>query len=263
MLRVADPRVLFAIAFREKRARDFLRYVCATKRRERIFIFLVPEHGNIGDQAIVLAEKEFFKKYLPQFQVLEVPESLDRPVAARLKAVHNDNFVITVPGGGFLGNLWLPSNYIQRVFLENFPNRKIVLFPNTVFFEEKGAWRKEIAEMRTTWREHKDLHIFIRDKSIDFLREKIIAENTFGVPDIVLSLDRSEPKFERAGVLLFFARTKKKRCRTRRFSRSKKICVPAAKAFRARTRSFPTAFPPMRASLKSNGNSTNFAARAS
>ena len=134
-------------------------------------------------------------------------------MAARLGAVQVDDSVDTVPGGGFLGNLWLPANYVQKNYLENFPNRRIVLFPNTIFFEEKGGWRREIAETRAAYRAHGDLHVFIRDKSIDFLKKEILGEDSpraHGAPDIVLSLDRSAPKFERAGVLLCFRADKEK-----------------------------------------------------
>ena len=200
----AFPRSLPSRLFVEMRARRILRYLDSTRGRGNIVIFGTPEHGNIGDHAIVLAEREFFKKHFPGRTVVEIPQGLDRPVAARLGAVH---------GGGFLGNLWLPANYVQKNYLENFPNRRIVLFPNTIFFEEKGGWRREIAETRAAYRAHGDLHVFIRDKSIDFLKKEILGEDSpraHGAPDIVLSLDRSAPKFERAGVLLCFRADKEK-----------------------------------------------------
>lgn len=209
----AFPRSLPARLFVEMRARRILRYLDSTRGRGNILIFLTPEHGNIGDSAIIIAEKEFFRKYFPGRTVVEIPQGLDRPVAARLGAVHGDDSVITVPGGGFLGNLWLPANYVQKNYLENFPDRRIVLFPNTIFFEEKDGWRREIAETRAAYRAHPNLHVFIRDKSIDFLKKEILGEDSpraHGAPDIVLSLDRSAPKFERAGVLLCFRADKEK-----------------------------------------------------
>lgn len=200
-----SPRMILLRVFTEMRARRIVAYLNATRGRGNILIFLTPEHGNIGDQAIIVAEREFFKKRLPGRMIVEVPQGLDRPVAAKLSTGHSDNFVVTVPGGGFLGNLWLPSNYVEEVYLKKFPTRKIVLFPNTIFFEKKGAWKKEIEETRIAYQAHKDLHVFIRDRSIDFMRERIVGGNfseVHSVPDIVLSLNRSEPKFERRGVLL-------------------------------------------------------------
>lgn len=207
------PRVILAGLFTEMRARRLIAYLKATHGLGNILIFLTPEHGNIGDSAIIIAEKEFFRKRFPGRTVVEVPQGLDGPVAAKLSTVHSDNFVVTVPGGGFLGNLWLPSDYVEQVYLKNFPRRKVILFPNTIFFEKKGDWEKEIEDTRRAYQAHRDLHVFIRDKSIDFMRERIVGGN-FGdvrsVPDIVLSLNRSEPKFERKGVLLCFRADKEK-----------------------------------------------------
>ena len=207
------PRLVESRFFTEMRSRRIVRYLDATRGRGNILIFLTPEHGNIGDSAIVVAEKEFFRKRFPGRTIVEIPQGLDGPVAVKLKTVHSDNFVVTVPGGGFLGNLWLPPNYVERNYLKNFPTRKIILFPNTIFFEKKGDWKREIEETRIAYQAHRDLHVFIRDKSIGFMRERIVGGNfsdVRSVPDIVLSLNRSEPKFERSGVLLCFRSDKEK-----------------------------------------------------
>ena len=58
----AFPRSLPSRLFVEMRARRILRYLDSTRGRGNIVIFGTPEHGNIGDHAIVLAEREFFKK---------------------------------------------------------------------------------------------------------------------------------------------------------------------------------------------------------
>ena len=61
----AFPRSLPSRLFVEMRARRILRYLDSTRGRGNIVIFGTPEHGNIGDHAIVLAEREFFKKHFP------------------------------------------------------------------------------------------------------------------------------------------------------------------------------------------------------
>ena len=195
------------------RARRILRYLEETRGRPSILLIGTPEHGNIGDHAIVIAEREFFKKHLPDHTIIEVPTSVFCPAAARF-AVHGDeNVLITVPGGGFLGNLWISEEYMFRKLLATFPRKRVVVFPQTIFFEENAMRERELEATRAAYRAHADLHIFIRDKSIDFMRREIVGGNfsdVRGVPDIVLSLDRSAPKFERAGVLLCFRADKEK-----------------------------------------------------
>ncbi len=124
-----------------------------------------------------------------------------------------DAVKIVVHGGGFLGNLWISEEYMFRKLLATFPRKRVVVFPQTIFFEENATRERELEATRAAYRAHADLHIFIRDKSIDFMRREIVGGNfsdVRGVPDIVLSLDRSAPKFERAGVLLCFRADKEK-----------------------------------------------------
>ena len=208
----AFPRSLPARFFTEMRARRILRYLEATSGRNTLLLIGTPEHGNIGDHAIVVAERELFKTRLPDHTIIEVPTNIFCPAAARF-AVHGDDVVVTVPGGGFLGNLWISEEYMLRKLLKTFPRRRVTVFPQTIFFERKGEWERELAETRAAYRAHGNLHVFIRDKSIDFLKKEILGEDSpraHGAPDIVLSLDRSAPKFERAGVLLCFRADKEK-----------------------------------------------------
>ena len=211
---MAFPRALVLKIAKEWRIRRIVNYCKATAGDKRAYLFFTPEHGNIGDHAIVVAEREFFKRFLSDFGIVEIPEQIDRPAAPRIfAAVHSNKEVVTMPGGGWLGNLWIPWDYVVKGYLEVFSDKRIVMFPNTFFFEKKGDWEKEIEMSRDAYSKHKDLHVFIRDKSVDFTREKIMPtarERVYSVPDIVLSLDRSAPKFERKGVLLCFRADKEK-----------------------------------------------------
>lgn len=198
-------------------AHSLITYLKAIPYTKRIFIFSIPEHGNIGDQAIVVAEELFFKKYLPQYQLIQIPSSLDHPIAKYLgnTVEHSDNHIITVHGGGFLGNLWTSPKYFTKNIFNNFPKNRIVFFPNTVFFEQKRNVSQEILQTKKDFLSHPDCHIFIRDKSINFLKTHIVGSNfsrAYSCPDIVLSLNYSKAKFERVGVLFCFRSDKEKLC---------------------------------------------------
>lgn len=208
----AFPRGVAARYALRVRGRRIARYLEATRERGNIVIFGTPEHGNIGDHAIVLAEREFFKKHFPERNVVEVVDSVF-PAAEKDFRALSGNAVLTIVGGGNLGNLWLSAERAYRRILAAFPRRRVTVFPQTIFFERKGEWERELAETRAAYRAHPDLHVFIRDGSVDFMRREIVGGNFSDVrsaPDIVLSLDRSAPKFERAGVLLCFRADKEK-----------------------------------------------------
>lgn len=208
----AFPRGVAARYALRVRGRRIARYLEATRERGNIVIFGTPEHGNIGDHAIVLAEREFFKKHFPERNVVEVVDSVF-PAAEKDFRALSGNAVLTIVGGGNLGNLWLSAERAYRRILAAFPRRRVTVFPQTIFFERKGEWERELAATRAAYRAHGDLHVFIRDGSVYFMRREIVGGNFSDVrsaPDIVLSLDRSAPKFERAGVLLCFRADKEK-----------------------------------------------------
>lgn len=214
---VAFPRGVLSRRVRRVSIRKILRYLGATRERGAIVIFGTPEHGNIGDHAIVVAMREFFKKYFPERCVVEVVDTVFPAVEKdfrRFVATGGaERLSLTIVGGGNLGNLWLSAERAYRRILATFPRKRVVVFPQTIFFEENAMRERELEATRAAYRAHADLHIFIRDKSIDFMRREIVGGNfsdVRGVPDIVLSLDRSAPKFERAGVLLCFRADKEK-----------------------------------------------------
>lgn len=203
------PRRFLRRLFIRNLALKIVNYAIATREPGNIIIFGVPEHGNIGDHAIVLAEREFFKKYFSKKNIIDIADYAF-PTAEKVFRELSGNAILTVVGGGNLGNLWISAEKAYRKILATFPNDRIVIFPQTIFFEQNDTTEKEINKTRNAYRSHPDLHIFIRDNSIDFLRKEIVEKNIYSVPDIVLSLDRSAPKFERKGVLLCFRADKEK-----------------------------------------------------
>ena len=102
----AFPRGVAARYALRVRGRRIARYLEATRERGNIVIFGTPEHGNIGDHAIVLAEREFFKKHFPERNVVEVVDSVF-PAAEKDFRALSGNAVLTTssspcPAAGFL-----------------------------------------------------------------------------------------------------------------------------------------------------------------
>ena len=201
-------------SWRNSALRQLERLLESTRGSERIIFAGTPLHGNIGDHAIAIAMAKFFKKYFPEKKVVEIPGAQIlqlRKNSQKFFAKHaQENDVVAIIGGGFLGTLWLNEEEMVRKVVRAFPSQRIVIFPQTVFFDDTKSGQAELKTTREICRKHRDLHIFIRDKSIDFLHKKIVEKNARTAPDIVLSLDRSAPKFEREGVLLCFRADKEK-----------------------------------------------------
>lgn len=168
-----------------------------------IFLIGSPLHGNIGDHAISIAEMKLLRE-IKNKQIIEIPGEYYNLCLNKIKRVVKTNDIIVITGGGFIGSLWLNEENMVRNVIKAFPNNKIIIMPQTVFFEntEKGA--KELQISKEIYEGHKDLWLFVREEnSFEYCKknfEKI--KHLFLVPDIVTYLDYELPKEQRSGILL-------------------------------------------------------------
>jgi len=179
----------------------------------RIIFIGSPMHGNLGDHAIALAMRAFFEVHFHGKTVVEIPGKIFKQFIYKFQAMLRPSDCIAVIGGGFLGTLWMSEEEMVRLVVRTFADNKIVIFPQTVFFEssEHGVQEKETTRM--LYQSHRDLHLCVRDNSIRFVKKELCGAkfiNVLSVPDIVLFLDYSKRKFERAGALLCFRADKEK-----------------------------------------------------
>lgn len=156
------------------------------------FIMLdTPRHGNLGDQAIAYSEKLFFDKYLPDLKYGEIiGPKLWKYMDEYKKYVSKDT-VLGISGGGHLGNVWFNEEVLCRIIMETFPDNKIIIFPQTVFFYDDDNSRKEIEKSREIYRDHTaPIKAFWRDDfSFEFAQTKYdTIDDNFEMPDMVFSL---------------------------------------------------------------------------
>lgn len=215
------------IVSRVKFERTLSRILRKSLGRKRIFLAGTPLHGNLGDQAIAVAMRDFFEKYLPGREVVEIPGARILQMGKRVSRFFDDkvgeNDVVAIIGGGFLGTLWMNEEQMVRTVISAFPKNKIVIFPQTVFFEESASGELELDATRKIWRGHENLHVFIRDKSIDFALREITDKSVAPAPDMVLAINRSEDSLVRDGVLLCFRADKERVLPPEKFSDLEKI----------------------------------------
>lgn len=185
--------------------------------RKKIFFAGTPLHGNLGDHAIAVAMQEFFRRFFPEQVTIEVPGIRILQISKRWPSFFSKRAcptdIVVIIGGGFLGTLWMNEELMVRATVKLFPGNRITIFPQTIFFEKSVRGDEELAQTRKIYQEHEDLHLCIRDKSIGFVRDNLLGGNfkdVISIPDIVLLLDRSAPKFDRRGVLLCFRADKEK-----------------------------------------------------
>lgn len=171
----------------------------------------LPIYGNLGDQAIAVAEMQFFKKL--GFRVIEVNENIVEDDRNRFYKHIRKNKAIIICGGGFSGCLWRTEEqrYIRKP-LRFLPNNRIIVFPQTVTFDlDSESCRKFFEESKRLYSAHCDLTFFVREKSsYCFMIQNMPDVKTIIAPDIVMALDVPEYNSERT-YIAFCLRTDKER----------------------------------------------------
>lgn len=160
------------------------------KNSRRIILLDTPVHGNLGDQAIALAERAFIGKFAKQNLFFEFTNLECRANLRDIKKGIKQNDVVLIHGGGFIGTLWPAEERLFIQILKKLKENKIIVFPQTIYFEKSRKGDREWVRFEKAVKACSDITIFTRDKnSYDCLKNSEIlpAEQFFLVPDIVMS----------------------------------------------------------------------------
>ena len=133
------------------------------RKRKRAFLIGTPVHGNLGDHLIALEEIAFLKDYFSDYCVFECTMPLYLVIRNVLYSFVDDKDIIFISGGGWMSNLWIDDENIVRDIVKNFPDNRVVLFPQTAYYtqnkEGKDTFNKTIKVLNS----HKNLFLMFRD----------------------------------------------------------------------------------------------------
>ena len=186
---------------------------------KRIFLMGTPNHGNLGDHAIVSGEMHVLKKFFPEHNLIEIPyDYLTGELGELLwglglqKHIRRDD-IIFLHGGGNFGNLWINEENLRRSLIEKFAQNKIVIFPQSIHFTDDDNGRRELEVSQKIYNTHRDLHLMTRDEnSFAFAKEFFPQANVYLLPDSATVLQGIVDDFdvERQGVLFVLRGDKEK-----------------------------------------------------
>lgn len=160
-----------------------------------------PQHGNLGDQAIALAEYQLFAECDKEKAIIEIPSVIMYKAKWFKKWIGNRP--IFIHGGGFIGTLWFNEEEMLRGVIKNYPNNKIVILPQTITFEDTEWGNQVKQESIEIYNAHKDLIICAREMtSYEMGKQLFPNARVLSVPDMVLGY-RTEISHckERRGVI--------------------------------------------------------------
>ena len=139
----------------------------------------LPYHSNIGDSLIWKGEEQL----LSTFQYRCLYRCSFKTFEYR---IFPEDTIILMQGGGNFGDLYPLHNEFRRRVIELYPNNRIIILPQTVYYESARQARFEAS----CFRQHKHLTIFARDNySYRFLKAFRFSEDVRLMPDMAFCID--------------------------------------------------------------------------
>lgn len=177
----------------------------APERKPAFLLFNSPDYGNLGDHAIAVAERELFQRLFPGIDFIEIACEQYIKENLLIGNIVQDEDIILISGGGYLGSLWLWLEDITKNIIGQYPNNKIIILPQTLYFEESRLGEMEKCSLSDVFESHNDLTIMLRDMPSYHLAMELfgITVRKLLVPDIALSLKYKKVR-KRAGSLICF-----------------------------------------------------------
>lgn len=180
----------------------YLRDINELRQRKKAIMLATAEHANIGDAAITLAEQQVLSEQFPEYFQVEISTYEINQKEAYLHAILNPEDILFINGGGNLGDQYPEEEELHRKIVSEFPNNKIIIFPQTIYFSDTENGTLELQKSSKVYNSHKDLTMFVRgEASLELAKAHFAQVKTVLMPDMVHVL-RSNYVFERSGALL-------------------------------------------------------------
>lgn len=151
---------------------------------KNILFFMLPNYGNIGDQAIAFGSMLFLKKYFDNYNIICIDLHDTYRIIKSVKKQIQSSDIIFLQGGGNMGNMYQYIENYRRYIIEQLNRNTIVSFPITCTYTRDRNGVKERNISKKIYNNHKKLYIMTRDKqSYQYLT------NDFGLNNVLLCPD--------------------------------------------------------------------------
>lgn len=196
--------------------------MCIKSFSTKFVMIGTPIHGNLGDQAISIGQMEFLNDKFSRNSYIDMDGDIARNYSDRFLKFIIGNKTILIQGGGFLGDLYMREENMVRRMIQLFPNNKIVIFPQTLYFKNGDVEKKRTIEI---YDKHKNLSFCVREQfSYDLASSMFKNVKIYLIPDMVLYLKRKSPKQNRSECVFCMRNDKEKILSNEDLSRIKEAC---------------------------------------
>lgn len=176
------------------------------------YIFLAADYGNLGDVAITYAQKGWLKKRYPNHEIVEVPVAKTLTYLKDIKKNINTDDLITVVGGGNMGDMYGDLEILRLMAVKSFKKNKVILFPQTIDYSESKDAGWLLKKSQKIYSAHPDLTMMARE-NVSYEKMKLWYPdvNVVLTPDIVMTLNERKPRPGRGNVLTLCLREDKEK----------------------------------------------------
>ncbi len=175
-----------SMSITDKDIRDLGKQISAlTPYIDADYIFLdLPYYANIGDALIWYGTECWLKTIRFSCKLRASCSTFSFPEL-------RSETVIIMQGGGNFGDIWRQHQEFRLKVIKHYPNNRIIILPQTVFYSNPQIAMRDAAIMR----QHRNVIICARDKrSLKFLKAFRFSKNLLLLPDMVFcaQLESSE-----------------------------------------------------------------------
>lgn len=184
--------------------------------KRKCIVCLAADYGNLGDVAITHAQELYLRKIFPEYEVVDFPISKTLSNLKSLKRCCNPDDIITIVGGGNMGDLYGDIELLRLMIVKAFPHNRIISFPQTIEYIDVSKNRYLLNLSKRIYSGHKHLLMCARESvSYAKMKELYPSCNVCLVPDIVMILDeRSKILSREENLITFCVRNDKEKKRT-------------------------------------------------
>lgn len=169
------------------------------KDKNDVFYFDYPLHLNVGDLLIYHGTEQFFKRHRIKVRLRRSEYDMN---INEIKRKITPNTTILLHGGGNFGDLYLQHQKLREEMVKHFPDNRIIVLPQTLYFKDE----KNLEKSAALFRKHADCHLLARDTRTA-KAFKQFSPNVHLFPDMAHELYGALPiKSNNSGKQLYFLR---------------------------------------------------------
>ena len=169
------------------------------KDKNDVFYLDYPLHLNVGDLLIYHGTEQFFIDH--NINVTLKRSEYDTDIE-EIKQIITSNTTILLHGGGNFGDLYPQHQNLRETVVQSFPNNRVIVLPQTLFYKSQETLEKSIA----LFRRHQDCHLLARDERTA-KAFKQFSPNVYLSPDMAHELYGTlSTKNTNTGKTLYFLR---------------------------------------------------------